>query len=281
MSTAPETPPAAPPALHAQRKLVLAAALAGVVGSVLPWRLAFGASSASGLKDAGVFTLIMFLASAACALLKDRSGPIELMHRIGVAAPALLAFIGTAIRWLMIALNPNVDTRIGIYLVGLAAAGIELTIWCTPAPVPEGPPRGMAAQVFDRLRRLFRDVSGKRAAGKAEAIRRQDDLLKEIGQAALGAGVPGPEAEAAAKAVEAMEGARQGSGPARPRVDKAAAAKGLVAQKSGLKAAESKADRALRRLGRLALDRGLELEGMADKAAEVRRLDAVIKDLNC
>src|SRR5207249_9134197 len=54
--------------------------------------------------------------------------------------------------------------------------------------------------------RLFRDMSGKSAKEKTVQIQRRDELLQEIGRAALSAGVQGPEEIGRASCRERVEG---------------------------------------------------------------------------
>lgn len=142
-----------------------------------------------------------------------------------------------------------------------------------PAPPPAG---GFKAalkvageRAWDKTKRLFRDVTGKRAKEKAAAIERRDALLRELAQAALQAGFAGPEADSARKAQAAGEEAEKKAG------GKASAGQ-AVAAKGATKLARDKADRALFKLGRTFLEKG---GADAAKADELRALDAAIKDL--
>ncbi len=133
-----------------------------------------------------------------------------------------------------------------------------------PAPSPEGfkaKLKAAGARTWEKTKRLFRDVTGKRAKEKAAAIERRDTLLRELAQAALQGGFAGPEAEAAAKAKAALEEAEKKTG---------------VAAKASIKLAHDKADRALLKLGRIVAEKGSD----AAKLDELRALDATIKDLS-
>lgn len=149
------------------------------------------------------------------------------------------------------------------------------------AAPPAGPPaeasakggafKRMMAAIGDKLRRLFRDVSGKRAKEKALASEKRDELLSRIAEAALGAGASGPEADSARKAREGSEAARKKA--------EGGAGTGAVAAKSAVKAAESKHKRALIKLGRTAIEKGQVPADQQAAADEVRALDAKISDL--
>lgn len=133
------------------------------------------------------------------------------------------------------------------------------------APPPEGLKaklKAAGARTWEKTKRLFRDVTGKRAKEKAAAIERRDALLKEFAAAALQSGFAGPDADAAAKARAAAEEAEKKAG---------------VAAKGAIKLARDKADRALLKLGRSCLEKGGADPG---KAGELRALDAAIKDLS-
>ena len=151
-----------------------------------------------------------------------------------------------------------------------------------PAPAPEAPPaaepargpgglkKAMAA-IGDKLRRLFRDVSGKRAKEKASASEQRDELLARLAEAALAAGATGAEADSARKAREGFDAARKKA--------EGGAGTGAVAAKTAVKAAESKAKRALVKLGRHAIEKGQVPPGQEAAAAEIASLDARIADL--
>lgn len=140
-----------------------------------------------------------------------------------------------------------------------------------PAAAAESPPpegfkaklKAAGARTWEKTKRLFRDVTGKRAKEKAAAIERRDALLKEFAAAAFQSGFAGPEAEAAAKAKAAAEEAEKKTG---------------VAARGASKLARDKADRALFKLGRTAAEKGAIAE--AAKVEELRALDAAIKDLS-
>ncbi len=157
---------------------------------------------------------------------------------------------------------------------------VELPTVPPPAATPVAPPaeappaatppagglketlRAAGGKAWEKTKRLFRDVTGKRAREKAAAIERRDLLLKESAEAALRSGFPGPESEAAAKAAAAAQEAEKKPG---------------VAAKGAAKLARDKADRALLKLGRACLEKA-----GADpaKAQELRDLDARVKDLS-
>jgi len=144
-----------------------------------------------------------------------------------------------------------------------------------PAPPAEPPPAAEAAEPGlvkallrrwrDKLKRLYRDVTGKRAQEKAEALERRDVLLLEIAQAALAAGAAGPEAESVKKAAEGVEAAKKQTG---------------AAVKAAVKNAEAKHKRALLKVGRTVVDKGAAAESQKARVEEVKDLDAKIKDLS-
>lgn len=138
-------------------------------------------------------------------------------------------------------------------------------------PKKPGAFKQLLAKIGDKLRRLFRDMSGKRAKEKALASEKRDELLCRIAETALGAGAAGPEAESAKKA-------RDGFDSARKKAD-GGAGTGAVAAKTAVKAAESKLKRALIKVGRTAVDKGQVPADREADATEVRALDAKIIDL--
>jgi len=145
-----------------------------------------------------------------------------------------------------------------------------------PAPAVEGAKepgafKKVMAAVGDKLRRLFRDVSGRRAKEKALASEKRDDLLAGLAEAALAAGAEGPEADSARKAKEGFETARKKA--------EGGAGTGAVAAKTAFKAAESKAKRALIKLGRQAIEKSRVPSGQEAAVAEIAALDARIADL--
>ncbi len=127
------------------------------------------------------------------------------------------------------------------------------------------------AAIGDKLRRLFRDVSGKRAKEKALALEKRDELLSRIAEAALVAGSAGPEADSARKAREGFDAAKKKS--------EGGAGTGAVAAKTAVKTAESRYKRALIKLGRLAVEKGTLPAGQEAAVEELRALDARITDL--
>lgn len=139
------------------------------------------------------------------------------------------------------------------------------------APKEGGRFKKVMAAIGDKLRRLFRDVSGKRAKEKALASEKRDELIARIAEAALAAGAAGPEAESARKAREGFDAAKKKS--------EGGAGTGAVAAKTAVKAAESKYKRALIKLGRLAVEKGPLPAGQEPAVEELRALDARIADL--
>jgi pSer/pThr/pTyr-binding forkhead associated (FHA) protein len=141
-----------------------------------------------------------------------------------------------------------------------------------PAPAAEPPPappvglkarlKATGARTWEKTKRLFRDVTGKRAREKATAIERRDTLLKEFALAALQEGFTGPEVESARKT--------------QAGVDEAARKNGLAA-KGAIKAAQDKAERAFLKLGRTFFEKGAADPAKAD---ELRALDLAVKDLS-
>jgi hypothetical protein len=125
------------------------------------------------------------------------------------------------------------------------------------------PPPGLAKRLFraalEKLRRLWREVTGKRAREKAAAIERRDALLVAIAEACPAS----PELDKARAALETARASKDG-----------------IAAKNAVKGAEGRLHRALLKIGRAAADKGPLPAGKDAEAAEIRALDASIRDLS-
>jgi hypothetical protein len=114
-------------------------------------------------------------------------------------------------------------------------------------------------------------VSGRRARELNGAIEQRDALLRTIGEAALDGHAGLPEGTAALQAQAALEKAEKEAG------DPAAAS---VRAKAAQKAADAKAKRAFGKLAQRVLDEGLPLSGQESAIAELRAIEAKIKELS-
>jgi hypothetical protein len=285
-------PPAGPrrawAELHPQRRGFLAAAAAGLAAPFLPWTRVAEQASTPGVKTVpGWIVLGLFAAAVALALLRDRARPLDrrpLLALLGLTTAAALAGVG---QLAALALDPAAGAGLGILLAILAGLAGPVALWFTRAPqAPPAPPpaapdagvwariRGTAVRAGETTVRLFRDLSGKKARERSRAADRLDELLERLGRAALAAGAAGPDAEAARKA-------EQGAADAKERFERAGketSARSLVIARSDLKWAEARLQRALRKLGRHALDTSLPLEGEQAAVAEARALAAQFEE---
>jgi hypothetical protein len=267
--------------LHVQRRGFLVAAAAGATSAFLPWtRLAQG--STPGVRSAlGVLALLAFAGAAALSLLRDRTKPLERPFLAGALAASSLGALLGIVKLIVLALDPAASAGLGVPLAVLAGLASPVALWFTRAPAPpaDAPAtpdlgvwarvRGSAVRAGETTVRLFKNLSGKKARERAQLSDRRDRLLEQLGEAALRAAVSGPEADAARKAQDALAAARERF----EKVGKETSARDLLIAKSDLKWAETRRERALRKLGRLALDRAVPLEGQESAAAEVKALD--------
>jgi hypothetical protein len=286
------------PALHAQRKGFLVASLVGVVSPLLPWIRTPGQPSVLGIRTAlGILALVLFAAAAALSLLRDRSKPLERPFLLALLGASSIAAVLAIAKLVALALDPAAGAGLGIPLAILAGLSVPVALWFTRTPLfppitwggkPAAPPppagapdagvwariRGTAMRAGETTVRVFRGLSGKKARERSRAADRRDELLVLVGRAALDASVAGAEAEAARKAQEALESAKDRF----EKVGKETSARDLLIAKSDLKWAEARLERSLRKLGQLALDRGVPLESRQAEIAEIRALDAQLKD---
>lgn len=278
------------PGLHVQRKGFALASLAGLVSTLLPWTRVAGQASTFGVRTAlGVLTLVLFAAALALSLLRDRARPLDRPFLLGLLAATSLAAILAIVKLVALALDPAAGAGIGVPLAVVAGLSVPLALWFTrtpppPAPAPE-PPATPDAGVWARLRgtavragettvRLFKGISGRKARERARAADRRDEILVELGRAALEAGVTGPEAFSSRKAAEALQAAKDRF----EKVGKETSARDLLIARSDLKWAGARLERALRKLGRLAVDKAIPLEGRQAAVAEVQGLDVRLEE---
>ena len=266
------------PKIHNQRKYAAAGAIVGALAIVFPW-----AKEESGLlQGAGRLDLILLAAVGAMALIRAGSGPLEFRFLIGSVAGLLLSGIISLV-WIIT--GPEGSAGFGPFctmLSALLAAGaISLSrMQGGAAPPPPAVPEGKEGKegkpvmsgLLDRTRRLLRDLSGKRAKEKTEATQRRDELLLEIAEGAVRAGLQGAETEAVARASKGLKMAQE-------RAEGEAGA-GALRQKAAVKTAESKLHRARLRLARSVVDNGTALDEEKGKIEDVKVLDGRIKDLS-
>jgi hypothetical protein len=260
------------PSVHPQRKYVLAAALLAAVAFVLPWRIASNGNSVLGIQGAGWIPFLLTLVPVALTLLTRPGEPFTKVERVASSASAGLALL---ILLALFVFPPSYAKArgIGLYLsilsvaAVLAAGAVARTGGAAAATdVPT-----LGARLWKKLSGLFGSVSGRRAREINAAIEQRDALLRKIGEAALDAHSGLPEGEAALQAQVALEKAEKELG------DPAAA---TVRAKAAQKAADAKAKRAFAKLAQRALDGGLPLEGLESTIAELRAIEATIKELS-
>lgn len=123
------------------------------------------------------------------------------------------------------------------------------------------------------IRRRYRDWIGKTAKEKALATEQRDGILCRIGEAALGAGISGPDADAARKAKEAADAAKK-------KAETAIPGRAAIAAGAGAKVAETKLKMALVKLARRLIDQGGVPADQEPRVAEMRALEAKIAELS-
>ena len=129
--------------------------------------------------------------------------------------------------------------------------------------------KGAASKTGETVRRLVKAVTKKRYKSKAEALRRRDELLAEVGRAELRAGVSGSDAEAARRAQGSLdEGERQSNARG-----SATSPSEASAVRNAIKAAREQLDLALVRLGWQALREGRAPAGLDAAVQEIRAID--------
>ena len=279
-----------PPRIHNQRKYVTFGCALGILAVFMPW---FHNKPELGIATGtGWLTLLMFAATLALVLIKAGPRPVEFRLLLAVVALPLLAGLFAFLDPMpkesaVTGLGWWVTIVVGLLTSVLAFFTREKT---EPAPQPAGTseapaaaetapgdePKGVFKKLvggfFEKTKRLARDVSGKRAKEKARAVERRDALLTEIAEAAAGANLEDPEADAVAEAAEALK-AVEGQ-------ERSGSAKATVQHKQKLKAAEGKLHRARLKLARVVIDRGLAVEGIQEKVDEIKALDAQVKELS-
>jgi hypothetical protein len=260
------------PSVHPQRKYVLAAALLGAIAFILPWRIASNGNSVLGIQGAGWLPFLLTLVPVALTLLTRPGEPFTKPERIASSAASGLALL---ILLALFLFPPSYAKArgAGLYLsilsgAALVAAGAFARAGGSAASsdVPT-----LGARLWKKLSGLLGSVSGRRARELNAAIELRDALLRKIGEAALDEHAGLPEGEAALQAQVALEKAEKDAG------DPAAA---NVRAKAAQKAAEAKAKRAFAKLAQRALDQGLPLAGQDAAIAELRAVEARIKDLS-
>ncbi|MBI3854063.1 MAG: hypothetical protein HY293_00065, partial [Planctomycetes bacterium] len=128
----------------------------------------------------------------------------------------------------------------------------------------ESPTLGM--RLWKKLSGFAGSVSGRRAKELAAAMEQRDALLRKIGEAALEAHKDLPEAAAAIQARDALQNTPK---------DEAG-----VKAKATQKAADAKAKRAFGKLAQKALEGGLALPGQESAIADLKAVEAKIKELS-
>lgn len=257
-----------PPAIHTQRKLVLAGALLGAIAFLLPWRIAGNGNTVLGIQGPGWLNLLLLLIPVACTLFTRPTEPFSKIERIAATSAAGLALLIGIVKFV---LPPSyaIARGVGIYLALLSAACVLAAAAFARAAVAgaatDAPTMGM--RLWKKLSGFLGSVSGKRARELHAAIEQRDALLRKIGEAALEAHKELPEAAAAVQAREALQKAEKEAGDGTN-----------VKAKAAQKAAEAKAKRAFGKLAQKALDGGLPLAGQESAVAELRAAEAKIKE---
>ena len=261
-----------PPALHTQRKYVIAAAAVGGVAFLLPWRIAANGNSVLGIQGPGWLPFLLVLVPAVLTLLTRSSEPFTRTERIVSSAAAALALV---ILFAKLLFPPSYATArgIGLYLSILSTASV-LAAGAFPRAGGSGA-GGDAATLGGRLWKTLSgflgSVSGRRARDLSAAMEHRDVLLKKLGEAALEAHGALPEAAAAVLARDALKKAEQEAGEP---------GSANVRAKAAQKAADAKARRAFAKLAQRALDEGLPLPGQESTIADLRAAEARIKELS-
>jgi hypothetical protein len=255
------------PRVHNHRKYLVALAALGLLAIVLPWRIAKNGNTVIGLQGPGWLTFWLLGVSAGGAALTRVARPIGKVEWIVIASSSGLAFLSGVWKF---ALPPvwASGRGVGLYLTLVSAALVHGVCWLirgssSPAVAEDGAAEPAALKLARWANRIFRDMTGKSAQEKAAQIQKRDDLLQEIGRAALAAKVVGLEADLARDAAAKFAAAE-------------AAAGADLKARAMLKAAEGKAKRALGKLGRSAIEKGVALPEAETKLAELRALEEKI-----
>jgi hypothetical protein len=264
------------PGLHLQRKAFAAAALVGAITTLLPWTVVTGQPWITGLGGVwGWLALLLFGASFGAVLFRDRGRPMDVRSFVAASAASVAAGAVAFGRLVALAIDAEAGAGPGIPLAVLAGFSAPAAFWFQRRPAGVGPAsglwerlRGTALRAGESTIRIFRDVSGRR--DRSRAIDRREALLEKIGGAAV-------EAKASVEDVAGAEKARAAVAAARARFDavgKDTSPRDLLIAKSDLAWSESRLRKALRRIGRTAVDRQLRLESEREAIAEVQALDA-------
>ncbi len=226
------------PFLHPHRTYLLLAMLPGLFAIVLPWRLGKNGVWAHGVQGPGWLSFLLLTAAGGWLLAGDRTKALSRTDRWTVLVLGGLAALAGLWK-LFSAPEGAVAMGVGIPLAFVSSLLLHGIAW------PMRPVDGDPAQApLGRLKRVWRDLSGRRAKEKAELLERRDALLKSIAEAAVGT-PPG------ADEPEPVKAARQ-----------------ALQAPAGGKPVPGKRERALLRLGRALVD-----AGTTSQAAEVRALD--------
>jgi len=263
------------PKVHNQRKYIVAAAVLGFLAFILPWRVAKNGITVLGIQGPGWFNLLLLSVPLGAAVLTRVALPFAKIERIVAGSFAGLGVL--VVVWKLVSLPAWAAGRgIGIWLMLFSSLAVLAATWLArPAAAEAGggaqEPTG-GARLWKKALELFGAISGRAAKEKNAAIQKRDDLLQKVGEAAWGAKVDGPEGEAAGKAKEAVTEAQKQATDEKDATES-------VKARAALKAAEAKAKRALMKLGRHVLDKGIAVEGQEPHLAEIRALDEKIKSL--
>lgn len=247
------------PSIHNHRKYLVLAMAPGLLALLLPWRLAKETRWVYGLQGPGWPTVLMTALALGVVVFGARGKALRPADRgvvLGATGLALLLSL-----WKLFA-PPDwaMAMGLGLPLALLSAIAGHGAAWACRAEA--GPADDTAV---GRLMRSVRDMSGRRAKEKGDLMDRRDELLRQLGDAALEAGgVDGPDAASARKAKDEAEAAKKLSGPS---------------ARTALKTAEGKLRRALQKLGRRVVDQDLALDGRQLPSGEIRQLDGRIREL--
>ena len=259
-----------PPAIHTQRKYVLATALLTWIAFILPWRIAGNGNSVLGIQGPGWLTFLLSLVPVGCTLFSRPGDPFTKVERIAASSAAALAL---AIGILKVIFPPAYATSRGFGLwMGVVATALLLAAAAFAraggtGSATDAPTLGM--RLWKKLSAALGSMSGKRAKELNAALEQRDALLRRIGEAALETHKDLPEAAAAIQARETLQKADQEA--ADPKT-------ASVKAKAGQKAADAKAKRALAKLAQKAIDGGFPAQEAA--IAELRAAEARIKELS-
>ncbi len=275
------------PGLHAQRKGFVLACVAGALASFLPWVRVAEQGSVLGVRTAaGWVTLLLFSAAAVVAFLRDRSRPLDRPFLFALLGAASLAAVVGILRLATLAVDPAASAGLGVPLAILAGLSVPVALWFTRVPIappvtwggkteaPAAPGawarvRVAALRAGETTVRVVKSLARRKPGGTPSDADRRDALLEELGRAALAA-APGPGADPARKAEESLRAARERL----EKVGKETSSRDLLIARNEVKWAEGRLQRALRKLGRQAVDQPIPLEGRQAEVEELRTLDA-------